>query len=86
MTQAAETDDIQEQLRRLILEEAGLPQETDVAGDMRLEEDLGLDSLARLSLATALEQQYEVTITDEEFDAMQTFAEVCDLVRARLVG
>jgi acyl carrier protein len=71
-------------LREIVIEESGLPDDTVISAEMRLEEDLDLDSLARLSLGSALEQEFGIEMTDESFDGMRTFGDVCDLVRGRV--
>lgn len=74
---------VEARLCALVIEESGLPDGTVVGPEMKLEEDLALDSLARLSLSSALEQEFGVEMTDEAFDGLLSFGDVCDLVRAQ---
>ena len=48
----------------------------------RLEEDWGLDSMARVSLASALEDQIGVALDDGRIAALQTLGELRNLLRA----
>jgi acyl carrier protein len=74
---------VEARLRALVIEESGLPPEIAIEREMRLEEDLDLDSLARLSLGTSLEQEFGIQMTDEDFDGLKSFGDVCDLVYKR---
>lgn len=74
---------VEARLRALVIEESGLPVEIEIDRGMRLEEDLDLDSLARLSLGTSLEQEFGIQMTDEDFDELKLFGDVCDLVSRR---
>ena len=73
---------LEERLRALVLEEAELPAETAVTRATSLEDDLDLDSLSRLSLCSLLEQEFGIEMTDEVFDRLRSFGDVCDLVTA----
>lgn len=73
---------LEARLRALVLEEAGLPAGTAVGRETSLEDELDLDSLSRLSLCSLLEQEFGIEMTDEAFDRLRTFGDVCDLVRA----
>lgn len=74
---------VEARLRALVIEESGLPPEIEIDREMRLEEDLDLDSLARLSLGTSLEQEFGIQMTDEDFDELKSFGDVCDLIFKR---
>ena len=51
-----------------------LRQPTRVTPDARLAEDLEADSLAAVELSMALEEEFGVTIADEELPNMKTVA------------
>lgn len=75
---------LEARLRELVLEEAALPADTPIDRSTLLEDDLDLDSLSRLSLCSLLEQEYGIVMTDEVFDRLRTFGDVCDLVTAHV--
>ena len=43
-------------------------------------EDLGADSLDLLQLLTALEEEFDMTIPDEKFEAISTVGDVLDVL------
>lgn len=51
-----------------------------------LSQDLGLDSLAGIELATALEDRFTMRITDEELAALRTYGELERLVLRKVAA
>jgi acyl carrier protein len=51
-----------------------------------LADDLGLDSLAGIELATALEDRFSLRITDEELAAVRTYGDLERLVLRKVVA
>ena len=51
-----------------------------------LQLDLGLDSLAAIELATALEDRFALRITDEELVALRTYGDLERLVLRKVAG
>jgi len=45
--------------------------------------ELGADSLELVELAMALEDEFDITIDDEEFDEMHTVAAAIDLISVK---
>ncbi len=54
-----------------------------LADDTSLGEDLGLDSLAGIELATALEDRFALRITDDELAAVRTYGDLERVMRRR---
>ena len=48
--------------------------------DHRLKEDLGVDSIGFVEIGTGLEEIYEIDISDEELEELQTVDQVVDVV------
>lgn len=46
----------------------------------RLAEDLGADSLDSVELVMAMEEEFDISITDEQCEACQTFGDVIKLL------
>ncbi len=53
--------------------------------DSRYVDDLGADSLDRISLLMALEEEFDAEIPDEEGDALTTVGETIDYIRNKLL-
>ena len=54
--------------------------------DTSLGEDLGLDSLAGIELATALEDRFSLRITDDELAALRTYGDLERLVLRKVAA
>ena len=55
-----------------------------LAEDTSLAADLGLDSLAGMELATALEDRFRLRIADDELAALRTYGDLERLVLRKL--
>jgi acyl carrier protein len=51
-----------------------------------LSEDLGLDSLAGIELATALEDRFSLRITDDELASLRTYGDLERLVLRKVAA
>lgn len=51
-----------------------------------LSQDLGLDSLAGIELATSLEDRFSLRITDDELSALRTYGELERLVLRKVAA
>jgi len=63
----------------ILQQELGVPRAQLVA-DARLKEDLGADSLTLVQITMALEEQFELSVPDEEWAKVSTVKEVFDAV------
>jgi acyl carrier protein len=54
--------------------------------DTSLADDLGLDSLAGIELATALEDRFSLRITDDELAALRTYGDLERLVLRKVAA
>jgi acyl carrier protein len=52
--------------------------------DARLREDMGLTSLESVSLLMALEEEFDVEISDEEIGGLKTLGDLVTLLSAKL--
>ena len=50
--------------------------------EARLADDLGADSLAAVELSMALEEAFDVTISDEDLPNMKTVGDLVNFIRA----
>ncbi|MCI0469677.1 MAG: acyl carrier protein [Nitrospirae bacterium] len=71
-------DEVEQQVRKIIAEELQLD-EQDIRKDASIAE-LGGDSLKSLMIISALENHYDITISDEEAAGIKTFKGAVDVV------
>ena len=73
-----------EELKALLVDRIGLPEE-DVRDDPSTTfDDIGLDSLAFVEIQLAMEQEYGVTVGDEDAEKIHTFGDAIDFVNRQL--
>jgi len=73
-----------EDLKRILVERVGLPAD-DIPDDLTTTfEELGLDSLAFMEIALAVEQEYGLQVDEEDADRILSFGEALDYVNSRL--
>lgn len=70
-----------EKVKETILASLNCKEEKVVAG-ARLIEDLEMDSLDAADLAMALEEAFDITIEDEEFEHLVTVKDIVDYIEA----
>lgn len=76
------TDEVVERARRALANELKIPAER-IQDDTDLEKDLGLDSLDRLRLVFAVEEEFGVTIEDETMPDDRRFRSVVEALLSR---
>jgi acyl carrier protein len=75
--------DIELRMNTVLVTELGID-ETKIDNDARFEEDLEVDSLGVVELLMALEDEFGVSIPDEEAENIGTVGQAVDIVIARL--
>ncbi|MFW2340974.1 MAG: acyl carrier protein [Acidimicrobiia bacterium] len=80
-----ERTEIESKFNELLVSELGLDAEK-INPSARFEEDLEVDSLGVVELLMALEDEFDVTIPDEEAENLTTVGEAIELVAAKLGG
>jgi acyl carrier protein len=71
-------------LKRILVDRVGLPAE-DIPDDLSTTfDELGLDSLAFMEIALAVEQEYGLQVDEEDAESIQTLGEALDYVNTRL--
>jgi acyl carrier protein len=75
-----------EDLKRILVDRVGMAEE-DVRDDRQATfDEMGLDSLALVEIKLAMEQDYGITVDDEEAERIQTVGEAIDYANSRLAG
>ena len=73
-----------EDLKRILVERIGLP-EDDVKEDPDTTfEDMGLDSLAFVDIQLAMQQEYGFTIPEEDAESIENVGQAIDYVNRRI--
>ena len=67
-----------EEIKKIIAQELNIKDESKITLDAKLIDDLGADSLDAVELIMAVEEQYNIKISDEVAQSIQT---VGDIVR-----
>jgi acyl carrier protein len=73
-----------EDVKRILVDRVGLPEENVVDDPNATFESMGLDSLAFVEIQLAIQQEYGFTIPDEDADKLDTVGEGIDYVNQRL--
>ena len=74
---------VYEKLRALLAEQLGISVD-DITPETNIIDDLGADSLDVMELLTALEEEYDLLITDERVRELYTVKEVADFIETLL--
>lgn len=75
--------EIETRMKNLLVSELGLD-EAKITPDASFETDLEVDSLGVVELLMALEDEFGVTIPDEEAEQIGTVAQAVDIVAGKL--
>lgn len=73
----------EERVHKVINEHLGV---TIANNEQHIEDDLGADSLDGVELTMAIEEEFDINITDEEFAEADTVQKVITLVDTKLEG
>jgi acyl carrier protein len=72
---------IEERVQQIIAEQLGVD-EAQVSGDASFMDDLGADSLDTVELVMALEEEFDIEISDEDAEKIQTVQDAVDYIVA----
>ena len=70
---------IEEKVKQIIAEQLGVNEEQ-VTGDASFMDDLGADSLDTVELVMALEEEFDIEISDEDAEKIQTVQDAIDYI------
>jgi len=72
--------DIAEKIKKIICEQLSV-EEADVVPDASFVDDLGADSLDQVELIMAMEEEFDVSISDEDAETIRTVQDAIDYVK-----
>lgn len=75
---------LQERLYALVANQLGLERE-ELVPEAHILDDLGADSLDVVELMLALEESFDIVVPDEDFERLQTIADVQQYLEVRTV-
>lgn len=67
-------------VKKLISEQLGI-NENDITPDSHLTDDLGADSLDLVELLMAFSDEYDIEISDEEADEIETVGDILEILK-----
>ena len=70
---------VEERVKQIVVEQLGVKEE-EVSGDSSFVDDLGADSLDTVELVMALEEEFDVSVEEEELEGIETVGQAYDLV------
>ena len=74
---------IEERVKKLICEQLGVKEE-EVQSDASFVEDLGADSLDTVELVMALEEEFDISVEEEELEGVAKVSDAVALVESKL--
>jgi len=74
--------DIESKVKNIIVDQLSVSEEQ-VTSEARFTEDLGADSLDVVELVMQLEEEFEIEVSDEEAEKLQTVGAVVDYIRKK---
>lgn len=80
MPDEKKVENIEAEVRRIVSDQLDLELD-DVADDARLRDDLDADDLAVIEIVLAVEEHFEIDVTDDQVEALGTVQDVIDLVK-----
>lgn len=75
--------DVEDKIRKIIVEQLGVDVET-VKPESSFIEDLGADSLDIVELVMTMEEEFDLTIPDEDAEGMKTVKDVIEYVKRKM--
>lgn len=72
-----------ERIRELIADKLGFDT-VEVLPETKLIDDLGMDSLDRIDLMVEMEREFDISLTEEEIEIIETVQQCFDLIGTKL--
>ncbi len=72
---------VEERVKEIIVDQLGVDA-SEVTPEAKFIDDLGADSLDIVELVMALEEEYDIEISDEEAEKIQTVGDAIEFIKA----
>ncbi|MBR1570004.1 MAG: acyl carrier protein [Bacteroidales bacterium] len=76
-------NEIQEKVKTFLVDELEIEEEK-IAGDARLKEDMGIDSLEVVDVVVLVEQEFGFKMKPEDFKTLLTLDQFCQFIAERV--
>ena len=77
-------ESIEQRVKKVIIEQLDIKDESQVTSEARFLEDLGADSLDTVEIVMALEEEFDSTFPDEEAEKLQCVGDVVKYIEDSL--
>ncbi|MBW2063843.1 MAG: acyl carrier protein [Deltaproteobacteria bacterium] len=77
--------DVEEKVKKIICEQLDVAEE-DVVPEASFVDDLGADSLDQVELIMAMEEEFDLSISDEEAEKITTVKDAVDFIKKAIGG
>ncbi|MBW1999228.1 MAG: acyl carrier protein [Deltaproteobacteria bacterium] len=77
--------DVEEKVKKIICEQLDVAEE-DVVPEASFVDDLGADSLDQVELIMAMEEEFDLSISDEEAEKITTVKDAIDFITKAIGG
>ena len=78
-----EIAEIESKVKKIVSEQMGVPEE-EISRDTSFVNDLNADSLDTVELVMEFEEEFELSIPDEEAEKIQTVGQAIDYIKSHL--
>lgn len=68
-----------EKVKELVAEQLGISKDT-ILPESNIIDDLGADSLDVIEMLMTLEDEYGITIPDDQINQVRTIAQICEMI------
>ncbi|MEG1751840.1 MAG: acyl carrier protein [Clostridia bacterium] len=72
-----------EKIKKLIATQLGI-NESKIQNNSRIVEDLGADSLDTVEMLMTLEEEFGISIPDEDTNSLKTFGSIVDYINSKI--
>jgi len=77
--------DIEKEVKKIIMEQLGVD-ESQITPEANFIDDLGADSLDTVELVMALEEKFDLKISDEEAEKLDSVGKAIDYIKSHING
>jgi acyl carrier protein len=81
----SEFAEIESKVKKIVADQMGV-QESEISRETHFVNDLNADSLDTVELVMELEEEFELSIPDEEAEKIQTIGQAIDYIKSHLEG